>query len=241
MGKTNPHRRPCLKLKNAYYMYMKEGKKNAMRVDDFKNAVRLASQELTAKDPDQVAKASGAQRVLVPASFQLNFFGRPVTVSTPDMTVTWRDQKPGEEFNLTDAVLILHYLNGATGDRPTGEMVAYRQISGGEFYAQAFHSRAEIPLAKTFGQTKGLLTRTIQALNGEPTPGFGDEAGRFRVLPNLDLLVIIYLADEEFESTGQVLFDKVIGSYLSNEDISWLGSALIYRLMSATRNLPTSS
>jgi hypothetical protein len=212
-----------------------------MRVDDFKNAVRLAGQELAAKDPDQIAEASGARRVSAPAGFQLDFFGRPVAVSAPDMTVAWRDQNPGEEFSLTDAVLILHYLNGARGDRPTGEMVAYRQIPGGEFYTQAFHGRAEIPLAKTFGRAKGLLTRAVQALGGEITPGFGDEAGRFRVLPNLDLLVMIHLADEEFDSAGQVLFDKVIGSYLSNEDISWLGSALVYRLMGAARNLPASS
>ena len=136
------------------------------------------------------------------------------------------------------AVLVLHYLNGASGNRPTGQFVAYRQIPGGEFYTKAFHSRAIAPLAKTFGHTKGLLTKAALALGGEPAPNLGgDEAGRFRVLPHLDLAVVVHLGDEEFESSGQVLFDPVIGSYLSNEDISWLGSALVYRLMGAARNL----
>ena len=209
-----------------------------MRVDDFKNACLLAAKELAAKDINQVAEAAGATALSAPAGFQLDFFGRQVLVTAPDMAVTWRDPKPGEEFRLTDAVLVLHYLNGATGDRPTGQLVAYRQIPGGEFYTQAFHSRALAPLAKTFGRAPGLLTKAIASLGGEPAPGLGgDEAGRFRVLPHLNLAVLVHLGDEEFESSGQVLFDPVIASYLSNEDIAWLGSGLVYRLMGAARNL----
>jgi hypothetical protein len=208
-----------------------------MRVDDFKNACLLAASELAARDFAQVAEASGATVLSAPAGFQLDFFGRQVLVTAPDMAVTWRDQGPGEDFSLTDAVLVLHYLGGASGQRPTGQLVAYRQIPGGEFYTQAFNSRAIVPLAKTFGRSPGLLTRAVAALGGEPAPGLGDEAGRFRVLPHLDLAVLIHQGDEEFESSGQVLFDPVIGSYLSNEDISWLGSSLVYRLMGAARNL----
>ena len=208
-----------------------------MRVDDYKNACRIAAEELAAKDPQAVAAAAGATVLSAPEGFELEFFGRQVLVTAPEMTVTWRDQKPGEEFSLTDAVLVLHYLVGAKGAPPTGDMVSYRQIPGGEFYIKAFSSRAEIPLAKVFGQSPGLLTRAIMAMGGEPAPGHGDEAGRFRVLPNIDLIVMLHHADDEFESAGQVLFDRAIGSYFSNEDISWLGSALVYRLMGVARTL----
>lgn len=208
-----------------------------MRVDDFKNACRIAGEELAAKDPNKVAEAAGATLLSSPEGFQLDFFGRPVLIKAPEMSVDWRDSQPGEEFSLTDAVLILHYLNGASGLPPSGEMVAYRQIPGGEFYFKAFHSRAEAPLAKVFGSSPGLLSKAVGAMGGEVVFGHGDEAGRFRVLPNLNLIVQLHHADEEFESAGQVLFDKVIGTYLSNEDISWLGSALVYRLMGIARTL----
>ncbi len=208
-----------------------------MRVDDYKNACRLAAEELAAKDPAKVAGAAGARLLSAPPGFELDFFGRSVLVTGPEMRPAWRDRKAGEEFSLTDAVLVLHYLNGASGEPLTGEMAAYRQVPGGEFYTRAFHSRAEAPLAKVFGDKPGLLTRAVQALGGEAVPGRGDESGKFRVLPNIDILLILHHADEEFESAGQVLFDKNIGSYFSNEDISWLGSALVYRLMGAARTL----
>lgn len=206
-----------------------------MRTDDYKEACRIAAAELADQNPHDVTKASGA--TLTPEGFRFSFFGRPVLVHTPDMTVSWADAKPDEAFSLTDAVLVLHYLQGASGQSPTGNMIAYRQIPGGEFYQGAFHKRAEAPLAKTFGQTKGLLTKAVALMGGAPAPGFGDESGRFTVFPHIDLMVLVYLGDEEFESSGKVLFDEVIGSYLSLEDASWLGSALVYRLMGAARGI----
>jgi hypothetical protein len=206
-----------------------------MRVDDYKNTARLSAAELCGRNPQVVAEASGAE--WDGSRFRLSLFGRPVEVTAPEMSVAWADRQPGEEFSLTDAVLVLHYLEGAKGQSPTGEMVAYRQLSGGEFYWDAFHRRAEEPLAKTFGNSPGLLNRAVAAFEGELVSGFGDEAGKFRVLPHLDIIVQVYLADDEFESTGQVLFDRLIGDYMPIEDVSWLGSALVYRLMGTAKNL----
>jgi hypothetical protein len=163
--------------------------------------------------------------------------GRTAVVAPPDYETKWADAKEGEEFSLTDAVLVLHYLLGAKGLGPNGEFVAYRQIPGGEFYAHAFRRRAEIPLAQVFGHKPGLFSRVAPLLKGEPRPDLGDEAAVFRALPHLDILTLVRHGDEEFPPDGQVLFDKTIAQYLNIEDVAWLGSALVYRLMGLARGL----
>jgi hypothetical protein len=204
-----------------------------VRVDDYKNALALAAKDLIGRDPSEVARLAGA--VLDGAVLKFKFMDRDLVVSTVSYTVAWANQAPGEEFSLTDAVMVLHYLQGAKGVRPSGEIVAYRQIPGGEFYAAAFRKRAELPLIGTFGNKPGLLTKTTAALGGQPKADMGDEASVFRVLPNIDVVAVIHRGDDEFPPEGQVLFDGSITGALSIEDVAWVGSALVYRLMAAAR------
>ncbi|MDR1608412.1 MAG: DUF3786 domain-containing protein [Deltaproteobacteria bacterium] len=206
-----------------------------MRVDDYKNAQILAAQELREKDPAQIAALSGAE--WDGKTFSFKFMNRLALVSAPDYVVAWADQKEGEEFSLTDGVLALHYLLGAKGLEPQGELVAYRQIPGGEFYHHAFHRRAEIPLAQVFGHKPGLFSKAAPLLGGLARPEMGDEAAIFRVLPHIDILLLLRHGDEEFEPDGQVLFDKTVAQYLNIEDVAWLGSAVVYRLMGLARGL----
>jgi hypothetical protein len=205
-----------------------------MRVDDYKNAIKISTTELSQKNPKEVAEAGGAE--LFPSYMEFKYIQHKARIAFPGWSIAWAPPKEAEEFPLTDQVLVLHYFQGAKNLPITGDLVAYRQIPGGEFYTDAFHRRAEIPLASIFGQKPGLLTKASEALGGIPQTGYGDEAALFRVFPHVDILVMLYLADEEFESRGQVLFDRVIGQYLSNEDISWLGSGLVYRLMAQAKN-----
>ncbi|MDR0548041.1 MAG: DUF3786 domain-containing protein [Deltaproteobacteria bacterium] len=205
------------------------------RVDDYKNALRLAAAELATLDPAKTAEKAGAN--WNGSEISLDFMARSVITGPPNYEVRWADQKSEEEFSLTDGVLVLHYLLGAKGLGPSGELVAYRQIPGGEFYFQAFHRRAEIPLTGVFGHKPGLFTRAAPLLAGQPRPDLGDEAAIFRVLPHLDILLLLRHGDEEFEPDGQVLFDKTIVHYLNIEDVAWLGSALVYRLMGLTKGL----
>jgi hypothetical protein len=204
-----------------------------VRTDDFKNAIALAREDLAGRDKNQVADLSGAQ--LAGESLSLTFLNRKALVNATDYGVRWADQAEGEEFALTDAVMLLHYLQGAKGVGPTGEIVAYRQIPGGEFYTAAFRKRAEIPLTKTFGKNPGALLRAAAGLGGSPRADLGDEAAIFRVLPLIDVLTVIHLGDEEFEPEGQVLFDRSVTHALSVEDAAWLGSAVVYRLMGLAR------
>ncbi|MDR2459488.1 MAG: DUF3786 domain-containing protein [Deltaproteobacteria bacterium] len=206
-----------------------------MRIDDYKNAINLSIEELSKKEPIDIARAGGAD--FYQGYMEFRYLFRKARISFPQWAITWAPPYEAEDFTLTDQVLVLHYFQGAKNDGLTGDLVAYRQIPGGEFYTDAFARRALIPLALVFGSKPGLLTKASQALGGKIQEGMGDEAALFRVFPHIDILVMLYHADEEFEANGQVLFDAVVGKYFSNEDISWLGSSLVYRLMGEAKRL----
>ncbi|MDR3203571.1 MAG: DUF3786 domain-containing protein [Deltaproteobacteria bacterium] len=206
-----------------------------MRVDDFKNALALAARELAQRDPAQTASLAGVK--LEEGFFKFNFLYRPIKVSADDYVAAYAEAAPNEELSLTDSVLILHFLQGAKGLGNQEELVAYRQIPGGEFYFAAFRKRAEIPLVKVFGSAPGLLNKAALLLGGEVKGAMGDEAALFEVLPNLTVATILHHGDEEFEPEGQVLFNRNVALALSVEDAAWLGSGVVYRLMGLSKNL----
>ncbi|MDR2404829.1 MAG: DUF3786 domain-containing protein [Deltaproteobacteria bacterium] len=206
-----------------------------MRTDDYKNAITLAQKDLSQRDPKEVASMGGAE--FHESFMEFEYIHAKTRISFPLWEVSYSPPKDQDEYPLTDQVLVLHYFQGAKNLPLTGELMAYRQIPGGEFYNDAFRRRAEAPLAAVFGGKPGLLTQASEILGGTSQSGYGDEAAIFRVFPHIDILVMIYHQDEEFESYGQVLFDRVIGQYLTTEDISWLGSAVVYRLMGIAKGL----
>jgi hypothetical protein len=206
-----------------------------MRVDDYKNAIDLAVKDLLTRDSESVARNAGA--AMEPGYMGLEYISREVRVSLPGWEASWAPPKEAEEIPLTDKVLIYHYLQGAKDAPLAGELAAYREIPGGAFYFEAFKKRAEIPLMQVFAGKPGLLSKASELLGGKIVKGYGDEAAIFRVFPRIEILLLVYYPDEEFEARGQVLFDRGIGRHLGPEDVSWLGSTLVYRLMGASREV----
>ncbi|MFH1134500.1 MAG: DUF3786 domain-containing protein [Pseudomonadota bacterium] len=199
------------------------------RKDDYENAFKLAAKELGAKDPVLVAELAGCAHDPEARGVRLEFIGRPHLVSFPEIDV--RPADGGDEVPLTEKVLILHYLNQANGAPVKNEAVTYRETPSGEFYYQAFYKRAEAPLVSAFGPDPELLPRTAPKIGGRPEEGMGDAAARFQALPRVPVTLVVWGGDEEFEPSGNILFDRSIQNYLSAEDIAWLSGMIVYRLM----------
>ena len=69
---------------------------------------------------------------------------------------------------------------------------------------------------------------------------FGDASFLFRVLPRLWMAVVLYLADDEFGASANVLFDGAADHYLPTEDLAVLGGMLSSRLIRIAGSLRTS-
>jgi hypothetical protein len=198
------------------------------RIDDYLAARKLAIKKLAATPFEDILSWSG---YLSPAkmTFTIPFLNRTYNVTYPDFSFT-DVADSNSKVPILEQVLILHYLSSENPPKPTGNWVAYREIPGAGFYFSAFVKRAVDPLRKTFGSNTKALERTAAQLKATPIDT-GDAGFELFVLPLVPVQMIIWEGDEDFDSEANILFDQKIGEILSPEDIAWLASMTVYRLM----------
>ncbi len=201
------------------------------RIDDYQQARDLAAQALAGEDIFEIARRAGfaaeeGRLINVP------FLGRTYGISYPRFD--FQDMhNPEAQVPLQEQVLLLHYLQGCK-PRLEGRWVAYREIPGAAFYFGAFVKRAVDPLKKVFGQNVAALQQAAAKLNAVPIET-GSAGFRIDVLPYAPVQIIVWEGDEEFPAEANILFDAAVGDYLSPEDVAWLASLSVYRLMALAR------
>jgi hypothetical protein len=205
------------------------------RIDDYKQALNLASEQLKDKDPEVLASLSGAvtgrdkegRKTLV-----LNALNQEVSITWPDLTFV--SEKPEAEIPIQQQILYLHYLCGAwssKGAKATGEWISFQEIPDGRFYMDAFQRRAKNPMVMTFGEKPDLLLKVATELYGAVPFNQGDVSVVVTALPLVPVALILWKGDEEFPPEGNVLFDRSIIGVLSAEDIAWLSGMVVYPMI----------
>lgn len=165
--------------------------------------------------------------------FQVPFFGTMYHVHWPEGTV--QQVADQEKVDVATRILILHYLLTADGTPLAAEWIAFRSLPGGLGYDAAFQGRANLRLAHAFGTDKQAFENAARALGGERL-SFGDTSFSFRLFPRAWLSIVLYLADDEFPASANVLFDAAVSHYLPTEDLAVLGGMLAGRLVKAARD-----
>jgi hypothetical protein len=201
------------------------------RIDDFQQARDLAAKELAAEDIQDIAQRSGFNTEAATV-LRVPFLDRTYTLAYPRFEFVDR-HTPGAQIPLQEQVLILHYLQGCQ-PRLAGRWVAYREIPGAGFYFGAFVKRAVDPLKKVFGQNIAALLGAAAKIGAVPIET-GSAGFRLDVLPYAPLQMIVWEGDDEFPAEANILFDAMVGEYLSPEDAAWLASLAVYRLMALAR------
>ena len=200
------------------------------RIDDFHNAFKLAAEELKGKDLVEVARSGRIEYDPNQRVFSFDFIGRPHLVHLdPEVRIEAADSD--KEVPIQEQGIILHYLNTADGTPLENELITYREVPSGEFYFSAFVKRAEAPMLSVFGQNPERLLPAAEKLGGLPVSDMGDAAARIKVLPMVDITLVIWGGDDEFEPAGKILFDKSVSRYFSTEDIAVVSGMVVYRLM----------
>ena len=159
---------------------------------------------------------------------EVRFWGKDYIVRYPGISV--EELETGQEPPIAIKILILHYLINADGTPFADHWISFRELPGGHIYDAAFRRRANLRLAQAFGRDLDGFVAAAKALGGESLT-YGDASFLFPMFPRLRLAVVLYLADEEFPASANVLFDAAAGHYLPTEDLAVLGGMLAGRLI----------
>jgi hypothetical protein len=114
----------------------------------------------------------------------------------------------------------------------TSEWIAFNQIPGGMFYAQAFQGYTGDELAKVFGNDSEVFMDANEKLGGR-REFFGNLAYSYQVLPRVPIMVVCWLGDEDFPPSYRMLFDSNAEHHLVTDAYAILGSNLTRRLIKA--------
>jgi len=202
--------------------------------DNLPLARQMAVRNLLRSDLAERAARSGGRFEPAPGGegrIGLPYLGREICLSFPGGTV--EPLNGGGPLSLREEILVLHYLEGATGVPASGEWTSFSEIPGGTFYNPVFLRRCKAPLVKHFGDDpQKLMAVAAEEVRGEPFP-LGDTGIRVPVFPRLDLGLVLWKGDEEFPPEGTVLFDSSVTGYLPVEDIVILAETVVWKLVKA--------
>jgi hypothetical protein len=208
------------------------------RIDDYREALRRAEEELKRAPLTDLAQKAGAELMHLGDSaccIRLVFFAESAAIQIGEsLTITIAGQE--KEVPIEEKIILCHYLLNATGASPAGQWITFRQIPDGQFYDAAFQRRTRDPFLISFGQNPQLYRDCAEKLGGRPVQN-GDVGMIFRTLPQVPVQLVLWQGDEELPPESTLLFDATISQYLPAEDIAVLSGMLVYRLMRLAKTL----
>jgi hypothetical protein len=136
--------------------------------------------------------------------------------------------------SLYEKMLILSYLHRATKSMPANRWVSYRELKGAGVYYDAFYRYGIKPLAEFFGDKVDSFLKAGCQLGGKPFP-IGDVGLEFKVLPNISIVLVLWLGDEEFKASANILYDYTATEEIHVEDLAGLGPWLVRQMIKEAR------
>ncbi|MBT3315456.1 MAG: DUF3786 domain-containing protein [Anaerolineae bacterium] len=189
-------------------------------------------EKLRDKNPEELAAYTGATYLSKGQGreFQLPFWSRDVIISFPDFVGC--EAGSGEELNSFDMTMLAYYFDVSNSVPLAGEWIAFKQIPGGMFYAQAFQGYTGDNLLKVFGDDLEAFIKANEKLGGRREV-FGNAAFSYQILPHVPIMVVCWLGDEDFDSSYRMLFDASAHHHLVTDAYAILGSNLTKKLIKA--------
>lgn len=185
---------------------------------------QAAREKLAVRDPADVAEKTGAVWHPAERALTLDTLGQNVRISVPD----YRSEPVLENWQY---LVVLHYLISGDGTRPTGNVIAVKDMKNGMIRGTKFEFTARSSFARILkGKEPDRIREACAGLGGREYSGKGDICEELPFLPNFPVRLSIWLADDEFETSAQLFLDETADHYLTIEDGVTAGEIVIRRL-----------
>jgi hypothetical protein len=131
---------------------------------------------------------------------------------------------------LLERMLLVRYLLCDLPVAPTGQLISFRELSGGQFYWEPFRKRSLDPLLKRIGNDVDRLRRNLDRFQWQPMD-MGDLGARLHVLGNIDAVLVYQLGDEEMPPAADLLFDACIKRAFGAEEAAVIAGRICFGIM----------
>lgn len=195
------------------------------------SAYELACEQLVKiKDIEQQCRNCGAEYLEINSRkvITLSFLNQRYQITLPAIEVTPLDSQ--EEVPLKTRVLLLHYFIRAQGTPLSGRMISFKELPEGAIYFPTFAKRTINPLLKHFTKDAHRLIEAALKIGGRKVD-YGDVAVTIDAFRYTPITLVLWQGDEEFGPQASILFDSVINSYLSTEDIIVVCEVVVWTLI----------
>jgi hypothetical protein len=153
----------------------------------------------------------------------LRVFGQNLKITLPDFDITVEGST--EPVKPADQILVLHYLLCEVPAEPTGELISFRDLPGGQFYLEPYRARTTKPLVAHFQNDLDTLRTALNCFDWTQVD-LGDLGACVQAVGNFHLTLVYHRGDEDFGPEAEILFDACIKRVFCTEDAAVLAARL---------------
>lgn len=220
-------------------MKMTDAKNTDSGRTPYRKAFEVAMAKYRQQNPLFAAAHTGTGYDKENQRFYFASMGRQVWVTYPAGEVCWAED--GKKLPMDWRLITLNYLSRGDGRPLTGHLISYRELDGGHVFYPNLKAKTIDRLAAELGsKTEVEIKNILSHFQGTPVQGC-DLGATFYLFPRFPVTVKLWLADDEFPLSANILFDAAAGGYLHTEDIAAAASIVATCLRTNLTSNPLSN
>ena len=159
----------------------------------------------------------------------ITYFSRKLRIDRKNGVITDQGARPG-----FDTVMNIYNTFYYAAEHPvaSGNLVAFRQVKRVYPFEAAYRRTIISRLQEIFSGKTAELEKACKALGGMPLPQ-GDVGYMLPVFPFLNIAVLFWDKDEEFDAQANMLFDSEITEFMHEENVVCVAADAVYYLTQA--------